>query len=163
MRASQVDASLYWLARMLEAGEDPLYVARRLVRFAAEDVGLKAPQALSLAVATFTACQQLGLPECKVHLAELVVFLAKLPKSNACYVAYEKAAKLVKTQTLYPVPLFLRNAPTKLMKELDCGKDYVYPYAEDPMSEKSSVNKKTPANQSFLPQAIKDVKFWIYD
>ncbi|MCX6784851.1 MAG: replication-associated recombination protein A [Candidatus Komeilibacteria bacterium] len=163
LRASKVDAALYWLARMLEAGEDPLYVARRLVRFAAEDVGIKAPQALSLAVATFTACQQIGLPECKVHLAELVVFLAKIPKSNACYVAYEKVAKLVKNEPLYPVPLFLRNAPTKLMKELDYGKDYVYPYSENPMSGGSTQSKKSSTEQSFLPEAIKDLKFWNYD
>jgi putative ATPase len=164
LRASQVDASLYWLARMLEAGQDPIYVARRLVRFAAEDVGIKAPQALTLSVAVFQACQQLGLPECKVHLAELVVFLAKVAKSNACYVAYEKVAKLVKESPLYPVPLFLRNAPTKLMKELGYGQDYHYPYQENPMVKgHQPTSEPIQPKQSFLPKELGDIKFWPYD
>lgn len=127
LRGSDANAGLYWLARMLEAGEDPLYLARRLVRFASEDVGMADPQALVQGVAAFQACHQIGMPECNVILAQLVVYLAQAPKSNALYVAYGAAAKDVKTTPSEPVPLHLRNAPTKLMKELGYGKDYQYP------------------------------------
>jgi len=126
MRGSDPDAALYWLARMLEAGEDPLYVARRLVRFASEDIGLANSRALEQAVATYQACHFLGMPECNVILAQAVVYMAKCKKSNELYIAYGKAAKDVYQYGNLPVPLHIRNAPTKLMKELGYGKDYKY-------------------------------------
>jgi len=130
IRNSDADAGLYWLARMLEAGEDPLYVARRLVRFASEDVGLADPQALVLAVAAQQAVHFVGLPEGGLALAELVVYLAAAPKSNALYTAYGQAAKDVLTTRAEPVPLWLRNAPIGLMKNLGYGKDYRYAHDE---------------------------------
>ena len=126
MRNSDPDAAVYWLARMLEAGEDPLYVARRVTRFAAEDVGLADPRALELAVAAYQACHWIGMPECSVHLAEEVIYLSLAPKSNAAYLAYEHAKNDALTMLAEPVPLVIRNAPTKLMKELDYGKGYQY-------------------------------------
>jgi len=126
LRGSDADASLYYLARMLEAGEDPLYVARRLVRFASEDIGIANSFALPQAVAAFQACHMLGMPECEVHLAQLVAYLALSKKSNALYVAYGKAKDDVHAYPNEPVPLHLRNAPTKLMRELEYGKDYKY-------------------------------------
>jgi len=131
MRGGDANAALYWLARMLEGGEDPLYIARRLLRFASEDVGLANNSALMLADAVFNACHKLGLPECKVHLAQLAVYLAKSPKSIASYLAYDVAKREVETSGSLPVPLHLRNAPTKLMKELDYGKNYKYTPLED--------------------------------
>lgn len=126
IRNSDADASLYWLARMLEAGEDPIYVARRLVRFASEDIGLASPQALSQAVAAMQAVQLIGLPEGKLALAQVVVYMALSPKSNAVYVAYNQAAKDANNTFAHPVPLHLRNAPTKLMTEIGYGKGYKY-------------------------------------
>lgn len=126
MRNSDPDASVYWLARMLEAGEDPLYVARRVIRFASEDVGLADPKGLETAVAAYRACHYLGMPECTVNLAQAVVYLALAPKSNALYAAYEQAKADAAEQMAEPVPLALRNAPTRLMKELDYGKGYQY-------------------------------------
>ena len=132
MRNSDADASVYWLARMLEAGEDPLYVARRVIRFASEDVGLADPGALTQAVAAYQACHFLGMPECTVHLTQAVVYMARAPKSNALYVAYESAKKDARTQLAESVPMQLRNAPTKLMAELGYGEGYKYAhdYAE---------------------------------
>ena len=132
MRNSDADASVYWLARMLEAGEDPLYVARRVIRFASEDVGLADPGALTQAVAAYQACHFLGMPECTVHLTQAVAYMARAPKSNALYVAYESAKKDARTQLAEPVPMQLRNAPTKLMAELGYGEGYKYAhdYAE---------------------------------
>ena len=126
MRNSDPDAAVYWLARMLEAGEDPLYVARRVVRFAAEDVGLADPQALPLAVAAYQACHFIGMPECNVHLAEAVIYLSLAPKSNAADVAYLSAKKDAIEQLAEPVPLVIRNGVTKLMRELNYGKGYQY-------------------------------------
>ena len=126
MRNSDPDAAVYWLARMLEAGEDPLYVARRVTRFAAEDVGLADPRALELAVAAYQACHYIGFPECNVHLTEAVIYLSLAPKSNAMETAYLAAAADARTMLAEPVPLVIRNAPTKLMKELDYGKGYQY-------------------------------------
>ncbi len=126
MRNSDPDAAVYWLARMLEAGEDPLYVARRVIRFASEDVGLADPRALQIAVSAYQACHFIGMPECTVHLTEAVVFMSLAPKSNALYKAYE-AAKLDAVKDLAePVPLVIRNAVTDLMKNLDYGKGYQY-------------------------------------
>ena len=126
MRNSDVDAAIYWLARMLEAGEDPLYIARRLVRFASEDIGMADSHALQLAVDGYQACHFLGMPECSVHLTHVVTYLSLSVKSNSLYVAYEKAKKDAISSIAEPVPLHLRNAPTKLMKELNYGKGYQY-------------------------------------
>ena len=126
MRNSDPDAAVYWLARMLEAGEDPLYIARRVTRFAAEDVGLADPRALQLAVAAYQACHYIGMPECSVHLTEAVVYLSLAPKSNALYMAYEHAKKDALTRLDEPVPLHIRNAVTKLMQEVGYGKGYQY-------------------------------------
>ena len=126
MRNSDPDAAVYWLARMLEAGEDPLYIARRVTRFASEDVGLADPRALEIAVAAYQACHFIGMPECSVHLTEAVVYLAMAPKSNAMEVAYLTAKEDALREIDEPVPLVIRNAPTKLMKNLGYGKGYQY-------------------------------------
>jgi putative ATPase len=126
MRNSDVDASLYWLARMLEAGEDPMYVARRVVRFASEDIGLAAPAALTQAVAAMQAVDLIGVPEGKLALAQAVVYMALAPKSNAVYRAYQEAASDAESMLQHPVPLHLRNAPTGLMKEAGYAKGYQY-------------------------------------
>ncbi len=126
MRNSDPDAAVYWLARMLEAGEDPLYVARRVTRFASEDVGLADPYALQIAVAAYQACHFIGMPECTVHLTEAVVYMSLAPKSNALYTAYEQAKVDAVRQLAEPVPLVIRNAVTDLMKNLEYGKGYQY-------------------------------------
>lgn len=131
MRNSDPDAAVYWLARMLEGGEDPLYIARRCVRFASEDVGLADPNALLLANAVWDACHNLGVPECSVHLTQIVVYLALAPKSNAMEEAYNRAAADAQKMMAEPVPLQIRNAPTRLMKSLDYGKGYVYAHDTD--------------------------------
>ena len=148
MRGNNADAAIYYLARMLEAGEDPLYVARRLIRFASEDVGLANNSALMLATAAYEACRRTGLPECAVNLAHCVVYLAKSPKSIAVYEAYNNARFEVEKSGNLPVPLYLRNAPTKLMKDLDYGKNYKYTPLQD------------DANQEYLPDKIKHKKFF---
>ncbi|MBR4334156.1 MAG: replication-associated recombination protein A, partial [Clostridia bacterium] len=126
MRNSDPDAAVYWLARMLEAGEDPLYVARRVIRFASEDVGLADPRALELAVAAYQACHMIGMPECSVHLTQAVVHMSLAPKSNALYTAYGAAREDALNTLAEPVPLHIRNAPTKLMENLGYGKGYQY-------------------------------------
>lgn len=126
MRNSDPDAAVYWMCRMLEGGENPLYIARRLIRFASEDVGMADSQALQVAVAAYQACHFLGMPECDVHLTHAVVYLAMAPKSNALYRACESCKRDVKEKRAEPVPLVLRNAPTGLMKELNYGKGYEY-------------------------------------
>ena len=126
MRNSDPDAAVYWLARMLEAGEDPLYVARRVARFASEDVGLADPKALEIAVAAYQACHFIGMPECTVHLTQAVVYMALAPKSNSLYVAYEEAKKDAAQQLAEPVPLVIRNGVTDLMTDLNYGKGYQY-------------------------------------
>ena len=126
MRNSDADASVYWLARMLEAGEDPLYIARRIVRFASEDVGLADPRALELAVAAYQACHFIGMPECSVHLTEAAVYMALAPKSNAMEVAYLKAKADATKRLAEPVPLVIRNGVTRLMKDEGYGKGYQY-------------------------------------
>ena len=126
MRNSDPDAALYWMCRMLEGGEDPLYIARRLIRFASEDVGMADSQALQVAVAAYQACHFLGMPECDVHLTHAVVYLSMAPKSNSLYTACEACKKDVRERRPGAVPLWLRNAPTGLMKELDYGKGYEY-------------------------------------
>ena len=131
MRNSDPDAAVYWLARMLEAGEDPLYIARRMTRFACEDIGLADPRALEQAIAAYHACHFIGMPECSVHLTQAVVYMSMAPKSNAMYMAYESAKKDALTMLAEPVPLIIRNAPTKLMKELEYGKGYKYAHNEE--------------------------------
>lgn len=148
LRDSDADAALYWLARMLEAGEDPLYVARRLIRFASEDVGLADPQSLILATAAKDAVHFIGMPEGKLALAELVVYLAKAPKSNALYTGYAKAAQDAKNTSNLGVPLVLRNAPTQLMKDLNYGKGYKYA----PDSTKEEIKKQQHWPDDFGPK-----------
>ena len=126
MRNSDPDAAVYWLARMLEAGEDPLYIARRVVRFASEDVGLAEPGALSMAVAAYQACHFVGMPECSLNLAQAVIHMSVAPKSNSVDTAYNAAKNDALHSMAEPVPLHIRNAPTKLMRELDYGKGYQY-------------------------------------
>ena len=150
MRNSDPDAAVYWLARMLEAGEDPLYIARRLVRFASEDIGNADPQALVVAIAAKDATHFMGMPECTTALAQLVVYLATAPKSNAVYTAYNRAAADAHTQVAQPVPLHLRNAPTKLMKELEYGKDYQYAHSE----------ADAVTDMSCLPSALEGRKYY---
>ena len=149
MRGSNADAALYWLARMLEAGEDPLYIARRLVRFASEDIGLANSRALEQSVAAYNACHFIGMPECNVILAQAVVYMAKCKKSNDLYVAYNKAAYDVKDRGNLPVPLHIRNAPTGLMKGLGYGKGYKY-------SPDFDYNEK----QEYLPEELKGRKYF---
>lgn len=134
IRNSDANAALYWLARMLEAGEDPIYIARRLVRFASEDVGLAAPQALDQAVSAMNAVQLIGMPEGKLALSQLVVYLSYAPKSNAVYVAYKAAARDALNSLQHPVPMHLRNAPTKLMKDIGYSKGYKYAHDYDEAS-----------------------------
>lgn len=126
MRNSDVNAAVYWVNRMIVGGEDPLYIARRMIRFASEDVGLADTNALNVAINTFQACKYIGLPECGVHLTECAIYLACTPKSNAVYVAQEEARQAIKKTGNLPVPLQIRNAETKLMKDLGYGKDYQY-------------------------------------
>ena len=146
MRHSDPDAAVYWLARMLEAGEDPMYIARRVTRFASEDVGLADPRALEIAVAASQACHLIGMPECSVHLTQAVVYMAMAPKSNALYVAYETARKDAQRMLAEPVPLVIRNAPTSLMEQLDYGKGYQY--AHDTEAKLT--------NMQCLPDSLKD-------
>ena len=126
MRNSDPDAAVYWLARMLEAGEDPIYIARRVTRFASEDVGLADPRALEISVAAYQACHFIGMPECSVHLTEAVIYLSLAPKSNAMEAAYLAAKQDAITQLAEPVPLQIRNGVTRLMKETGYGKGYKY-------------------------------------
>lgn len=136
MRNSDPDAAVYWLARMLEAGEDPLYIARRVIRFASEDVGLADPRALELAVAAYQACHFIGMPECTVHLTEIVVYLSLAPKSNALYMAYGEARKDALSQLAEPVPLNIRNGVTQLMKDIGYGEGYQYAHdTEDKLTD----------------------------
>lgn len=151
MRNSDPDAAVYWLARMLEAGEEPLYVARRVVRFASEDVGLADSRALEIAVAAYQACHFLGMPECSVHLSHAVVYMAMAPKSNALEVAYNKAKEDALNTIAEPVPLIIRNAPTTLMKELDYGKGYQYAHdTEDKLT-----------NMQCLPDALAGTEYYV--
>lgn len=126
MRNSDPDAGVYWLARMLEAGENPLYIARRIIRFASEDIGLADTNALNVAINVYQACHYIGMPECNVHLTEAVIYMSLAPKSNACDVAYMLAKKDAQNTVAEPVPLIIRNAPTKLMKDLNYGKGYQF-------------------------------------
>ena len=150
MRNSDPDASVYWLARMLEAGEDPLYIARRLVRFASEDVGNADPQALTVAVAAKDAVHFIGMPEGNTALAQAAIYLATAPKSNAVYEAYSQAAEDAHKDVAQPVPLHLRNAPTRLMKDLEYGKGYRYAHNE----------QDAIADMSCLPPALEGRQYY---
>lgn len=150
MRGGDADASLYWLVRMLEAGEDPLYIARRLIRFASEDIGIANSLALPQAVSVYQACHFIGMPECGVNLAQAVAYMAKSKKSNTLYTAYEAVKKDVRELPNNPVPLHLRNAPTKLMKNLNYGKDYKYT---------PDYKNKEEAIQDYLPESLKGRKY----
>ncbi|MBS4785885.1 MAG: replication-associated recombination protein A [Clostridiales bacterium] len=154
MRNSDPDAAVYWLARMLEAGEDPLYIARRVTRFASEDVGLADPRALELCVAAYQACHFIGMPECTVHLTQAVVYLSLAPKSNALYLAYGQAKKDALTQLADPVPLVIRNAPTRLMEELDYGKGYQYAHdAADKLTDMQCLPDSLLDREYYRPTA----------
>ncbi|KAJ1919467.1 Werner helicase interacting protein 1 [Mycoemilia scoparia] len=149
VRGSDDNAALYWLGRMLTGGDDPLYIARRLVRMASEDIGLADNSALPLAVAAFQACQQIGMPECDTILAHCVTYLARAPKSVESYKAYNRVKAVLQQQRPWPVPLHLRNAPTKLMKNLGYGKDYKY-----------NPDYDEPVDQDYLPEEAKDIRFF---
>ncbi|MBQ2506324.1 MAG: replication-associated recombination protein A, partial [Erysipelotrichaceae bacterium] len=151
MRNSDPDAAVYWLARMLEAGEDPLYVARRVIRFASEDVGIADPRALQLAVSAYDACHYIGMPECTDALAEAVIYMSVAPKSNAVDVAYMMAKKDAIEMIDEPVPLVIRNAPTRLMKELDYGKGYQYAH--------DTAERLT--DMVCLPESLKDREYYV--
>ncbi len=171
MRNSDPDAAVYWLARMLEAGEDPLYIARRVTRFAAEDVGLADPQALPLAVAAFQACHWIGMPECSVHLTEAVIYLSLAPKSNSADAAYMMAKEDALKTIADPVPLQIRNGVTGLMKDLGYGEGYMYAHNYD---EKLTALKCLPealeGREYYLPygmgeekkmkERLQDIKAW---
>jgi putative ATPase len=168
MRNSDPDATLYWLGRMLESGEDPLYIARRIVRFASEDVGMADPMALPLAVSAMQAFDFIGLPEGNLALAQAAVYMATAPKSNALYRAYGAVAQDVKNTLAEPVPLHLRNAPTKLMKELDYGKGYQYAHDfQDKLTDMSCLPKSleqrvyfTPSDEGFEQTVQARLKSW---
>lgn len=171
MRNSDADAALYWLARMLEAGEDPIFVARRIARFAAEDIGLADTNALNVAINVYHACHFIGMPECNIHLAEAVIYMSLAPKSNACYTAYTSAAGDAQKMLQEPVPLTIRNAPTKLMKELDYGKGYQYAHdAEEKLTDmeclppslkgKTYYNPTTQGNESRFKERLEAIKKW---
>jgi len=149
LRGSDPNASLYWLARMLEGGEDPLYIARRLVRFAVEDVGVADPQALVIAIAARDAVHFIGRPEGDLALAECVVYLARAPKNNSLYLAYAEARQDALGTQAEPVPLHIRNAPTALMKKLGYGKGYKYPHDYPDVH----------VEQDYLPKKLKDRKY----
>ncbi|TCL45136.1 replication-associated recombination protein A [Harryflintia acetispora] len=152
MRNSDPDAAIYWLARMLEAGEDPLYVARRLVRFASEDVGMADSRALQLAVSAYQACHFIGMPECDVILTHIVTYLSLAPKSNSLYVAYGKAKGDAAKMLAEPVPLQIRNAPTRLMKELHYGEGYQYAHdTEDKLTDMQCLPDSLQGRKYYQP------------
>lgn len=171
MRNSDPDAAVYWLARMLEAGEDPIYIARRITRFASEDIGLADTNALNVAINVYQACHFIGMPECNVHLAEAVIYMSLAPKSNTCDVAYQKASADAKKMLAEPVPLVIRNAPTKLMEDLDYGKGYIYAHdAQDKLTTMEclppSLAGKTyyepgeQGNEIRFKQRLEQIKEW---
>mgnify|MGYP002624288972 CR=1 FL=1 len=171
MRNSDPDAALYWLSRMLEAGEDPIYIARRITRFASEDIGLADTNALNVAVNVYHACHFIGMPECNVHLAEAVIYMSLAPKSNSCYNAYMFAASDARKMLAEPVPLVIRNAPTKLMKELNYGKGYQYAHdTEDKLTNmecmppslkgKTYYNPGTMGNEIRFKERLEAIKKW---
>lgn len=152
VRGSDPDAALYWLARMLEGGEDPLFIARRLIILASEDIGNASPNALVLAEAAFSAVDKIGMPEARIILAQCTTYLASCPKSNAAYLGIEAALSDVRNKPLYAVPIHLRNAPSKLMKEIGYGKDYKYPHDfKDHFVEEDYLPKELENPQYYFP------------
>ncbi|MCL6097972.1 MAG: replication-associated recombination protein A [Bacteroidetes bacterium] len=151
LRGSDPDAAVYWMARMLEGGEDPLFIARRMVVLASEDIGNASPNALLLAEATFSAVDKIGMPEARIILSQCAIYLASSPKSNASYMAVDNALSDVKNLPQYQVPLHLRNAPTKLMKELGYGKEYRYPHSFD----------NNFLKENYLPEELKDKQYYL--
>lgn len=151
VRGSDPDAAVYWLARMLEGGEDPIFIARRLVVLASEDIGNASPNGLVLAEAAFEAVDKIGMPKARIILAQCATYLASCPKSNAAYLAVDGALSYVKDNPLYPVPLHLRNAPTKLMKDLKYGNEYKYPHSFDHHF----------ILEDYLPEEMKGVQFYL--
>ena len=171
MRNSDPDAAVYWLARMLEAGEDPLYVARRLIRFASEDVGLADPRALELCTAAYQASHFIGMPECTVNLTQAVVYLSVAPKSNSLYKAYEAAKKDAQKMLAEPVPLAIRNAPTQLMKDLHYGQGYQYahdteekltsmPCLPDSLLDRQYYTPTTQGLEGRVKDRLEKIKAW---
>lgn len=171
MRNSDPDAAIYWMCRMLEGGEDPLYIARRLIRFASEDVGMADSRALQVAVAAYQACHFLGMPECDVHLTHAVVYLAMAPKSNTLYTACEECKRDVKERRAEPVPLVLRNAPTSLMKELNYGKGYEYAHdteeklthmqcMPDSMADRTYYHPGDQGEEKAVRDRLEAIKLW---
>lgn len=171
MRNSDPDAAVYWMCRMLEGGEDPLYIARRLIRFASEDVGMADSRALQVAVAAYQACHFLGMPECDVHLTHAVVYLAMAPKSNTLYTACEECKRDVKERRAEPVPLVLRNAPTSLMKELNYGKGYEYAHdteeklthmqcMPDSMADRTYYHPGDQGEEKAVRDRLEAIKLW---
>lgn len=171
MRNSDPDAAIYWMCRMLEGGEDPLYIARRLIRFASEDVGMADSRALQVAVAAYQACHFLGMPECDVHLTHAVVYLAMAPKSNTLYTACEECKRDVKERRAEPVPLVLRNAPTSLMKELNYGKGYEYAHdteeklthmqcMPDSMADRTYYNPGDQGEEKAVRDRLEAIRLW---
>jgi putative ATPase len=155
LRNSDVQASLYWLARMLEAGEDPMYIARRLVRFASEDIGLADARALRVALDAKQAFEFIGLPEGKLALAQCAVYLAAAPKSNSVYTAYSEVVEDVQQTRAEPVPLHIRNAPTRLMKEMGYGKGYKYAHdLDDKVADMDCLPESLAGRQYFHPQDV---------
>lgn len=152
MRNSDPDAAVYWMCRMLDGGEEPLYIARRLIRFASEDVGMADSQALQVAVAAYQACHFLGMPECDVHLTHAVVYLSMAPKSNALYTACEHCKKDIRELPAEPVPLQICNAPTTLMKDLDYGKGYIYAHdTQEKLSKMKCLPESLENRRYYLP------------
>ena len=161
MRNSDPDAAVYWLARMLEAGEDPLFIARRLIRFASEDIGLADNQALQIAVAAYQACHFNGMPECNLNLAQAVVYLSLAPRSNALYRAYETAKIDARNQLAEPVPLNIRNAPTSLMEELHYGEGYTYAHdTEEKIARMTCLPESLKGRRYYLPTEEGTEKVW---
>ena len=171
MRNSDPDAAVYWLARMLEAGEDPIYIARRITRFASEDIGLADTNALNVAINVYHACHFIGMPECNVHLAEAVIYMSLAPKSNACDVAYSLASSDAKNTLAEPVPLQIRNAPTRLMQELNYGKGYKFAHDyEDKLTTmdclpasllgKTYYNPSKQGNEIRFKERLEKIKEW---
>ena len=171
MRNSDPDAAVYWLSRMLEAGEDPIYLARRICRLASEDIGLADTNALNVAVNVYHACHFIGMPECSVHLTEAVIYMSLAPKSNSCYTAYLSASSDAKEMLAEPVPLVIRNAPTKLMKELEYGKGYQYAHDTDDkltnmeclppsLKNKTYYNPSKQGNEVKFKERLESIKKW---
>ena len=161
MRNSDPDAAVYWLARMLEAGEDPLFIARRLIRFASEDIGLADNQALQIAVAAYQACHFNGMPECNLNLTQAVVYLSLAPRSNALYRAYETAKIDARNQLAEPVPLNIRNAPTSLMEELHYGEGYTYAHdTEEKIARMTCLPESLEGRRYYLPTEEGTEKVW---